>query len=99
MFITNITHLLNHQGDIPKDMPQEARELASFLTFVIEATTDFDSEAWGFETGIRCNQKDCKGMIESWLILEENHEIYWHCPICGIEGIISEWEGTKWDRS
>jgi len=98
MFITNITHLLDDQGDIPNDMPQKARELASFLTFIIEAATDFESED-GFETGVRCNQKGCQGMIQSWLLLEENHEIYWHCPECGNEGIISEWEGSKWDSS
>ena len=67
MFITNITHLLNHQGDIATEMPQEARELASFLTFIIEAATDFNSKAWGFETGVRCNQKDCQGIINSRL--------------------------------
>lgn len=98
MFITNITHLLNEKGEVVKSMPAEARELASFLTLIIEETTNFESKN-GFETGIRCNQKDCKGMIESWLLLEENHEIYWYCPECGNEGIISEWEGTKWDRS
>ena len=97
MFITNIHHFLNEQGDIPKDMPQEGRELASYLTFIIEATTDFESEH-GLETGVRCNQKDCQGIIQSRLLIEENSEIFWQCPECGNEGIISEWAGTKWDR-
>lgn len=99
MYITNLTHFLTDRGDIPKEMPQESRELASFLTLIIEETTDFESDAWGFETQIRCNQTNCQGRIHSRLLIEEDHEIYWWCPECRNEGIISEWEGTKWDQS
>jgi len=80
-------------------MPSEAIELASFLTLIIEDVTDFDKEAWGFETDVRCNQTDCQGRIHSRLLIEEDHEIYWWCPVCKNEGIITEWEGTQWDGS
>lgn len=98
MLISKISHFLNEQGNIVKGMPKEARELAFFLTFIIEATTNFDSED-GYNTGIRCNKKNCQGKIQSRLLIEENNEIYWRCPVCSNAGIISEWEGTKWDRS
>lgn len=32
-------HFLDQQGDIPKQMPKEARELASFHALVVDATT------------------------------------------------------------
>ena len=79
-------------------MPSEAKELASFLTHIIEASTDFDSES-GYSTEITCINKGCKGIIQSRLLIEKDHEIYWQCPECKEEGIITEWEGSRWDNS
>ena len=98
MFISNITHFLNKSGGITKDMPSEAKEMASLLTLIIEASTDFESES-GFSTEINCINKGCKGIIRSTILFEENNEIFWQCPVCGEEGIITEWEGSRWDRS
>ncbi len=71
-------------------MPREAKELVSYLTLIIEAATDFESEAWGFETEIRCNQTDCRGKRHSRPVVEEDREIYWWCPERKNEGIITE---------
>ncbi|MDA3823214.1 MAG: hypothetical protein PF450_11485 [Bacteroidales bacterium] len=79
-------------------MPEEALEMASYLTFIIESATDFDSES-GFDTGIPCINKPCKGIIHSSVLVEKDNEIYWWCPKCKEEGIITEWEGTQWDKS
>lgn len=98
MYHSNITHFLNPHGNIVKDMPKEALEMAAFLTFIIEATTDFESEA-GFETEVGCLNKECQGIIQSRLLLEVDNEIYWWCPVCGEEGKITEWEGSQWDGS
>jgi hypothetical protein len=95
MLTTNITHFLNPHGNIARDMPSEARELASFLFLIIEDTTAFEAEAWGFETKIRCNQKNCQGKIHSRLLIEQDHEIYWWCPVCKNEGIISDWKARN----
>ena len=97
MYITTFTHFLDEQGNIPKTMPKEARELASFLALVIDATTDYESES-GFETGITCFQKGCDGMIQSTILFDQNNEIHWLCPKCKNEGIVSEWEDTEWDN-
>jgi len=56
-------------------MPSEAKELVCCLTTIIEAATDFVSEALGFETDIRCNQTDCQGKIHSRPLVEENLDI------------------------
>ncbi len=38
-YITDLRHLLNEEGAIPEEMPQPARELASFLALVVDAVT------------------------------------------------------------
>ena len=98
MYVSNMTHFLNKSGGIAKDMPSEAKELASFLTLIIEDVSDFESEK-GFDTGIPCLHKGCKGIIQSRVLVEKDNEIYWLCPECKEEGIITEWEGTRWDNS
>ncbi len=70
-------HFLNPHGNKAKDMPSEAKELASFLPLIIEDVTDLDKEAWGFETDVSCNQKNCQRKIHSRLLIEEDHEILW----------------------
>ena len=39
MYISNMTHFLNEKGNIPKEMPREAREMAGFLAMVVDITT------------------------------------------------------------
>ena len=60
MYHSNITHFLNEHRDIPKDMLDETRGLAYFLTLIIAEATDFNSEK-GFDTGIPCINKGCEG--------------------------------------
>lgn len=69
MYITNFTHYLDEEGNIPTTMPKEARELANFLALVIDASTDYESES-GFETGIRCSIKGVlvRSRVNSFLI-------------------------------
>ncbi len=97
MYITNFTHYLDEDGIIPTTMPEEARELANFLALVIDASTDYESES-GFETGIRCFKEGCDGTIQSEFLFDQNHEIHWRCNRCDNEGIISEWEDSRWDN-
>ena len=97
MYITNFTHYLDEAGNIPKTMPKEARELANFLALVIDATTDYESEN-GFETSIRCFNEGCDGTIQSIFLFDQNNEIQWRCNKCDNEGILSEWEDSRWDN-
>jgi hypothetical protein len=30
--------------------------------------------------------------------MPKNEEIHWYCPECENEGVISEWQKTKWDN-
>ena len=97
MYITNFTHYLDPEGNIPITMPKEARELANFLALVIDASTDYESES-GFETGIRCFNEGCEVTIQNEFLFDQNHEIHWKCNKSDNEGLISVLEGSKWDR-
>ena len=96
MYISNMTHFLDETGNIPKQTPSEARELASFLALVIDTTTK-NSPFTLTQTEIRCFEKGCKGLIKSE-VMKENNDIHWVCSKCENEGRISGWNLTKWDN-
>ena len=95
MYIAKMTHFLNEKGNIPKDIPKEARELGNFLALIVDSTTRYGIYEL-YPTDIRCFEKDCEGIIQSE-ITGNNSEIHWLCPECRAEGYISEWENTKWN--
>ena len=95
MYISNMTHFLNDQGNIPKQMPKEARELASFFALVIDTTTNINPKRLS-ATQIRCFEKGCVGTIRVEVL--PSTEIHWMCSRCENEGKISHWEGTRWDN-
>ena len=97
MYLTNFKHFLDDKTmDIPLQMPQEARERANFFALLIDTTTQ-NSPSTLTETDVCCFEKGCSGMIKTALRLK-NEEINWYCPDCETEGVISEWQGTKWDN-
>lgn len=89
-------HFLDEIGNIPKQMPKQARELASFLALVVDTTTK-TMPSMLTTTDICCFNKGCHGLIKT-AIMPKNGEIHWYCPECENEGVISEWEKTKWDN-
>lgn len=96
MYITNLTHSLNEQGEIAKEMPKAGRERASYSALIVDiATKDYEPPIMATE--IRCMKKQCKGMIEL-TIHPEDEVIEWWCTDCDEMGQISGWQGTKWDN-
>ena len=96
MFITNLSHSLNEQGNIAKEVPRQARELASFLVLIVdEATRNFEPPI--IATDIRCRKKRCGGTIELGFSSDDD-AIEWWCSDCDQAGRISGWQGTKWDN-
>jgi hypothetical protein len=96
MYISNMQHFFDETGNIPKQMPKEARELASFTALVVDATTK-NTPFTLTQTDIRCFKKGCQGLIKSE-VLKENNEIHWVCSKCPNEVRISGWKLTKWDN-
>jgi hypothetical protein len=96
MYISDLTHFLNEEGNIPTAMPVEAREFAGFLAMIVDITTEKPDTTFKTTT-LRCNKKGCKGLILSALTPNFD-EVHWHCPDCNRHGIIRNWQGTKWDN-
>lgn len=95
MYISNITHFLDEKGDIAQVMPKEAREMASFLSLIIDAATLSKTQN---QTYIRCLDKKCKGII----LFErtDTDRIEWKCTVCNhYSGIINGWRGTQFDNT
>lgn len=59
MYIFNPTNFLADTGCIPKQIPKEAREMASFLALVVDVTIKKISTALTL-TDIRCFEKRCE---------------------------------------
>ena len=96
MYITNILHFLDASGNIPAEMPAQARKLASFMALIIDETTRKRSND-GHSDTLRCFEKNCRGLIKSQV--SEEGSIDWKCSVCDNQGKISDWKGTKWDNS
>ena len=95
-YVTDIRHFLTKSGELI-DSPSPARKLASFLVLIVDSSTQ-SIPAENFDTSIRCRTKGCSGSIRATL-LSVADEIMWRCPVCGLQGSISNWQGTKWDQS
>jgi len=96
--ITNIQHFMD--GDKAADLPAEAQDLVNFLTAIIEAATwAYDKPMTVSTAGCRndINGQTCFGNIEVWVDFDTN-QIGWECVECGDDGVITDWEGTPWDR-
>ena len=78
--------------------PRQALKLWAFFGSIVEGTVD--RPPLRHSAGIRCRRRPkrvpCSGVIESELHPEGN-ELRWWCPVCGDNGLISNWEGTRWD--
>jgi hypothetical protein len=96
MYITNIRHLSDASAKMSEEMPAEVRELFELLTLVIDSTTRTLPDTLT-TTDVRCTEKGCDGLIKSAL-RPDTGEIHWYCPVCEKEGLINNWQGTKWDQ-
>jgi len=96
MYITNIRHLADASVKMSQEMPAELRELLEFLKQVIDSTTR-TLPVTLTATDIRCPGKGCDGFVMSAL-RPDTEEIHWYCPECEKEGLINNWQGSKWDK-
>jgi len=58
MYITNITHLLDENGNIAAGMNVSGRKMASFLAMIIGHSTAQQEEEMT-DIDIRCNKRGC----------------------------------------
>ena len=92
MYITNITHLLDENGNIAAGMNVSGRKMASFLAMIFDHSTSQQEEEMT-DIDIKCNKRGCHGAILAKVNRSEN-TIYWGCMDCDHDGLISEWKGS-----
>ena len=95
-YISDISHYLNDIG-LLKEMPAAVRRMAEFLTAIVDAVTA-KCPTIGHNTGVRCRKRGCKGVIHASL-QHADGRITWWCLLCEQNGVISGWQGTKWDHT
>jgi len=95
-YFTDITHYLDEQGNLVKDMPGPARKLASFLVLIVDTISPNCSDVF-IDTEFPCRKKGCFGKILAQFD-PESENILWHCTNCTHNGVISNWQNTKWDQ-
>lgn len=78
-----------------------ARRFAAYLGGVVSAATA-EPPGQAIATPISCRRrpghKPCPGRLEVYRGVHPA-DIEWRCPACGDDGVISNWQGSRWDRS
>lgn len=102
IWITNITDLLDKKGN---PAPGAAGALAEHLGTLITVASMVNEED-RVPTGVPCRarpgRRRCGGRLALYVSAPNaklRQVIHWGCPECGVEGQISNWEGTLWDLS
>jgi len=100
-WVTDLSHFIDARtGHLPTNVPGPARRLMEHMTRIVAAAT---ATADGHDHAIdpiKCRRRPghraCPGVIEHQVWTDER--ITWHCPRCGDNGVISNWQSTAWDR-
>ena len=96
MYVIDARHYLNDKGDIAVERGP-ARKMAAFVTSAIAHASDLDRhDASPGPVCFKCRKRD-DHRVET--AIAEDEVVIWHCPACGTQGRISNWEGTFWDLS
>jgi hypothetical protein len=97
-WIIDMSHF-DYKNEEAQSLPKAARRLAEYFASIIEGTVHRASIGEPY-SGVRCRRRPrrraCGGVIRSELSLE-GAELHWWCPVCGDNGRISNWAGTRWD--
>jgi hypothetical protein len=100
-WVIDLRHYLEEDGDELSTVSGPALNLALFVTSIVVWVTDH-LPTGDPHTNVTCirrpGRKRCTGDIFAELDAVSG-SIYWQCPWCGENGIISGWQGTLWDRS
>ena len=97
VYMTDARHYLNDKGDIAAERGTTARKMADFMTSVIAHASDFDRpDDIPGPACFKCPKRDDR-CVEVGIAGDE--VVVWHCPACGAQGRISNWQGTFWDLS
>lgn len=98
MRITDMTHFLDEQGNVPKQLTSQ--RLVQYLGAIVANVTTAPVQS-SCAVDIKCprrpGRKSCHGTtLASFEAGTDN--ITWHCSICEDGGLIHHWQRTPWDK-
>jgi len=97
-WITDMSHFDYNEEEAHR-VPNRGKRLAEYLASIIERTVK-RAPMDGNNVGIRCRRRPgrrpCTGVLQSEMHPHGN-ELRWWCPVCGDNGRISNWVGTRWE--
>jgi WD40 repeat protein len=79
-YVTDMRHFLDDDGEIVRNMPGEARQLASFLALVVDATSVENSSNFD-ELPLRCRGTECGGRVLARVVTSG---ILWFCAVLSV---------------
>lgn len=98
-WVTDISQLFDELGDIAPVSGTSLRFTEYLLSIISLISHPVPVPE---ERNVTCSRRPhkirCKGLIEGH-IDPNTKSIVWRCPICGDNGIITNWQGTLWDMS
>jgi len=74
------------EGDTPKPVPKQAREISAFFSLLVEETMKTMPDTLT-PTWIRCFRKGCTGTISTKVDLDED-KLFWECSDCKYSGTL-----------
>lgn len=99
-YVTDLRHFLDDADQLPEDLPARAVNFVLFLGSIVAWMTSQPVRFDG-STNVPCRRsprrRRCTEEIESYFD-DGGRAIAWNCPLCGDNGYIHNWEGTRWDR-
>jgi hypothetical protein len=73
----------------------KVKKLGQIITYAtavhVGISIDFHPMCWR-----RPNRQPCEGVLQ---IEMRKDFIYWHCPVCDDEGVVTGWSGLMWDMT
>lgn len=96
MWVIDIRHWLNESqsGPAVPQLKKKVEKIKEIIVFASSVESFIPVESFP-KCGRRPGRKPCKGRLDVKMISDD--EIYWICPVCGDEGVISGWKGLFWN--
>lgn len=99
MLVVDIRHWLNEtlSGPVRPRLESKVRKLTEIITYITAkgagVSVDVQPRCWR-----KPKRKPCAGKLEISL-KTDTKQIYWRCPNCGDQGVMTGWAGLIWDMT
>jgi hypothetical protein len=99
MWVIDIQHRLDETqtGPAVPQLKSKVKKITEIITFATSIgsgiSIDSQPKCWR-----RPKRRPCKGMLDIQLNPAAG-QIYWKCPVCSDEGVVTGWKGLIWDMS